>query len=312
MVDNIKLFVPRCRDMPDIGCYLDSGAVEKVNIKTGEVMIQGNVDNIKVSQLLGGYSIQGSLPKLLYGNNVCQLTRKDIGVAIEKLSDRLHLPLGDADITSIEVGANICLSKQHTAYTRLLGDMPRMQRVSMADSLYYQGSGKVHPRQYYFYDKVAEVKKSGGTMPQGLEAANMMRYEMRLKGRLTKQLSIPEFKAATLQDRAVYRGLVDRWLDGYQSITKLVGDKDDSMMNISSVKDAKELFFAQLIAKAGGSSAIDEYLSKLKEQSNIKDRREISKIKLGLQKLASKTSLTSDNGDIEELTAKVKQIAQDS
>ena len=61
-----------------------------------------------------------------------------------------------------------------------------------------------------------------------------------------------------------------------------------------------------------GSSAIDEYLSKLKEQSNIKDRREISKIKLGLQKLASKTSLTSDNGDIEELTAKVKQIAQDS
>ena len=103
MVDNIKLFVPRCRDMPDIGCYLDSGAVEKVNIKTGEVMIQGNVDNIKVSQLLGGYSIQGSLPKLLYGNNVCQLTRKDIGVAIEKLSDRLHLPLDDADITSISV-----------------------------------------------------------------------------------------------------------------------------------------------------------------------------------------------------------------
>ncbi len=101
MVDNIKLFVPRCRDMPDIGCYLDSGAVEKVNIKTGEVMIQGNVDNIKVSQLLGGYSIQGSLPKLLYGNNVCQLTRKDIGVAIEKLSDRLHLPLYDADITKI-------------------------------------------------------------------------------------------------------------------------------------------------------------------------------------------------------------------
>ena len=58
---------------------------------------------------------------------------------------------------------------------------------------------------------------------------------------------------------------------------------------------------------------IASYLVELfKQQSNIKDRREISKIKLGLQKLASKTSLTSDNGDIEELTAKVKQIAQDS
>ena len=311
MIDKIKLSLPRCRDMPDISGYLDNGN-ESSNVKTGEVSVFGNVENIKVMQYFGGYSIQGSLPKFLYGNNVCQLTRKEVGQAIEKLSDRLHLPLNDARVTSIEVGANICLTKQHTAYTRLLGDMPRMQRVSMADSLYYKGSGKVHPRQYYFYDKVAEVRKSGGTMPQGLEAANMMRYEMRLKGRLPKQLSIPEFKAATLQDRAVYSGLIDRWLDGYQSITKLVGDKDDSMMNISSVKDAKELFFAQLIAKAGGSSAIDEYLSKLKEQSNIKDRREISKIKLGLQKLASKTSLTSDNGDIEELTAKVKQIAQDS
>lgn len=157
MIDNIKLSLPRCRDMPDISGYLDNGN-ENCSMKTGEVSVYGNVENIKVTQYFGGYSIQGSLPKFLYGNNVCQLTRKEVGLAIEKLSDRLHLPLDDADITKIEVGANICLAKQHTAYTRLLGDMPRMQRVSMADSLYYQGSGRVYPRQYYFYDKVAEVK----------------------------------------------------------------------------------------------------------------------------------------------------------
>lgn len=310
MIDKINLSLPRCRDMPDISGYLDNGN-ESSNIKTGEVSVFGNVENIKVMQYFGGYSIQGSLPKFLYGNNVCQLTRKEVGQAIEKLSDRLHLPLNDARVTSIEVGANICLTKQHTAYTRLLGDMPRMQRVSMADSLYYQGSGKVHPRQYYFYDKVAEVRKSGGTMPQGLEAANMMRYEMRLNGRLPFQLSIPEFKGSTLQDRKVYQELINRWLNGYLSINKLVNMEDEHLKKGMSVKEAQEVFIAQQIAK-GGSSMIDEFIAKLKQNECFDNRLYYNRVKSNLQKLASKTKLSVDNGDIEELTAKVKQIAQDS
>ncbi len=310
MIDNIKLSLPRCRDMPDISGYLDNGN-ENCSMKTGEVSVYGNVENIKVTQYFGGYSIQGSLPKFLYGNNVCQLTRKEVGLAIEKLSDRLHLPLDDADITKIEVGANICLAKQHTAYTRLLGDMPRMQRVSMADSLYYQGSGRVYPRQYYFYDKVAEVKKHGGTMPQGLEAANMMRYEMRLNGRLPFQLSIPEFKGSTLQDRVVYQELINRWLNGYLSINKLVNMEDEHLKKGMSVKEAQEVFIAQQIAK-GGSSIIDEFIAKLKQNECFDNRLYYNRVKSNLQKLASKTKLSVDNGDIEELTAKVKQIAQDS
>ena len=310
MIDKINLSLPRCRDMPDISGYLDNGN-ESSNVKTGEVSVFGNVENIKVMQYFGGYSIQGSLPKFLYGNNVCQLTRKEVGQAIEKLSDRLHLPLNDARVTSIEVGANICLTKQHTAYTRLLGDMPRMQRVSMADSLYYQGSGKVHPRQYYFYDKVAEVRKSGGTMPQGLEAANMMRYEMRLNGRLPFQLSIPEFKGSTLQDRKVYQELINRWLNGYLSINKLVNMEDEHLKKGMSVKEAQEVFIAQQIAK-GGSSMIDEFIAKLKQNECFDNRLYYNRVKSNLQKLASKTKLSVDNGVIEELTAKVKQIAQDS
>lgn len=310
MIDKIKLSLPRCRDMPDISGYLDNGN-ESSNVKTGEVSVFGNVENIKVMQYFGGYSIQGSLPKFLYGNNVCQLTRKEVGQAIEKLSDRLHLPLNDARVTGIEVGANICLTKRHTAYTRLLGDMPRMQRVSMADSLYYQGSGKVHPRQYYFYDKVAEVRKSGGTMPQGLEAANMMRYEMRLNGRLPFQLSIPEFKGSTLQDRKVYQELINRWLNGYLSINKLVNMEDEHLKKGMSVKEAQEVFIAQQIAK-GGSSMIDEFIAKLKQNECFDNRLYYNRVKSNLQKLASKTKLSVDNGDIEELTAKVKQIAQDS
>lgn len=312
MIDNIKLYLPRCRDMPDIGGWLDTGA-EQNDITTGEAKVFGKVGNIKVSQRYGGYTIQGSLPKFLYGDNVSQLTRKDVGTAIEKLSDRLHLPLCDADITSIEVGANFCLSKPTGCYTRLLGSMPRLQRKVMAGSVYYQGMGKYHPREYYFYNKIEEVRAKGGIVPAGFGTANMLRYEMRLQGRLTKQLSIPEFKASTLQDRAVYKELVKRWLDGYLSIDKLQDMNDDGLKEVASIKGAKEILFSQLIAKAGGSSAIEEFVSKLKAESGLAGKRDaISRVRSSLYEIASISSLRVDNSLIGELTSRVKQMALDS
>lgn len=77
MIDNVKLFMPRCRDMPDIVGYLDSG-VEQNDITTGETRLFGKVGNVRVIQSVGGYSIQGSLPKFLNGNNIVTLNRHTI------------------------------------------------------------------------------------------------------------------------------------------------------------------------------------------------------------------------------------------
>ena len=309
MVDNVKLYLPRCRDMPSVTPYLDSGS-ERTDIDTGEVSVYGSVSNIMVSQTFGGYYIQGSLPKYLYGNNVCQLTRKDIGTAIESLSDTLHLPIQDADVTGIEVGANICLSKVPSAYIGLLGDMPRMKRVMLGDSLYYRGSGKVFPRQYYFYDKKQEVKEKGGVMPHRLETSNMLRYEMRLYRRLAKQLGIQELKATTLQDRAVYRELVNRWLDGYLSINKITDMKGSGYVKGMSVKQVREIFVAQQLAK-DGALAIENLITGLKAESFFTDRREYSKLKKSLYDIVGKGKSSVDNALIDELTDNVRLIAQD-
>lgn len=295
--------------MPSVASYLDSGS-ERTDIDTGEVSVYGSVSNIMVSQTFGGYYIQGSLPKYLYGNNVCQLTRKDIGTAIENLSETLHLPIQDADVTGIEVGANICLSKVPSVYIGLLGDMPRMKRVMLGDSLYYRGSGKVFPKQYYFYDKKQEVKEKGGVMPVGLETANMLRYEMRLTKRLPKQLGIQELKASTLQDRAVYRELVNRWLDGYLSINKITDMKGSGYVKGMSVKQVREIFVAQQLAK-GGALAIDNLITGLKAESFFTDRREYNKLKKSLYDIVGKGKSSVDNALINELTDNVKSIAQD-
>lgn len=295
--------------MPSVAPYLDSGS-ERTDIDTGEVSIYGSVSNIMVSQTFGGYYIQGSLPKCLYGNNVCQLTRKDIGTAIENLSDTLHLPIQDADVTGIEIGANICLSKMPSVYIGLLGDMPRMKRVMLGDSLYYRGNGKAFPKQYYFYDKKQEVKEKGGVMPIGLETANMLRYEMRLTKRLPKQLGIQDFKASTLQDRAVYRELVNRWLDGYLSINKITDMKGSGIGKGLSVKDAQNIFIARCLAK-GGVSAINDFVDELKQNSIFNERRYYGRLKESLCKLASKGKSSVDNTSIDELTDNIKLIAQD-
>ena len=295
--------------MPSVAPYLHRGS-ERTDIDTGEVSIYGSVSNIMVSQTFGGYYIQGSLPKYLYGNNVCQLTRKDIGTAIESLSDTLHIPIQDADVTGIEVGANICLSKMPSAYIGLLGDMPRMKRVMLGDSLYYRGSGKVFPKQYYFYDKKQEVKEKGCVMPVGLETANMLRYEMRLTKRLPKQLGIQELKASTLQDRAVYRELVNRWLDGYLSINKITDMKEGGIGKGLSVKEAQNIFIARCLAK-GGVASINDFVDELKQNSVFDERRYYGRLKESLCKLASKGKSSVDNALIDELTDNVKLIAQD-
>lgn len=295
--------------MPSVAPYLDRGS-ERTDIDTGETTICGNVGNIRIVQTFGVYCIEGSFPKYLYGNNVCQLTRKDIGTAIENLSDTLHLPIQDADVTGIEVGANICLSKMPSVYIGLLGDMPRMKRVMLGDSLYYRGNGKVFPKQYYFYDKGQEVKEKGGVMPVGLETANMLRYEMRLYRHLPKQLGIQELKASTLQDRAVYRELVNRWLDGYLSINKITDMKGSGIGKGLSVKDAQNIFIARCLAK-GGVSAINDFVDELKQNSIFDERRYYGRLKESLCKLASKGKSSADNTSVNELTDNIKLIAQD-
>ena len=308
MIDNVKLYLQRCRDMPNVSLYLDSGN-EKTNIATGETSVYGSVENMMIAQTFGGYYIQGSLPKYLYGNNVCQLTRKDVGMAIEKLSDTLHIPLQDADVTSIEVGANVCLSKPPSAYIRLLGNMPRMKRVMLGDSLYYRGSGKTFPKQYYFYDKKQEVKEKGGVMPVGLETANMLRYEMRLYRHLSKQLGIQEVKASTLQDRAVYQELVSRWLEGYLSINKITDMKGSGKKKGLSVKDAQTIFIARCLAKSGISS-INDFVDELRQDDCFDNRLYYNRLKVNLQKLASKGKSSASNALIDELTDSIKMITQ--
>ena len=225
MYDKIKLWIDRAvigRHFPIIAPVLED-AKEQTDLATGETRTFGSVGGLKVSIYTGGISIIGSLPKFIYGNNVCSFDRHSTQRAIEKLSDIFHINIADADVTGIEFGTNFPMKHKVTDYLSKLGEMPRLSRYHFEPStLYYKGRGKNTPKVFAFYDKLSEAEAKGMDYPSGVSGENLLRYEMRLTGRLKTQLGIADLQASTLYDRTFYRKLVKLYQNSYYSISKNV------------------------------------------------------------------------------------------
>ena len=276
MYDKIKLFVQRNSGTPDISGYLDE-AKEQTDIRTGEVNVFGSLEGLKVCMYVGGYSIIGSLAKYMYQSNIYPLDRHTTAQAIEKLSDSLHLDLKEADVTGVEFGTQFLMKKPPQVYINKLGDMPRRKRLLCAEStLYYTGTGSQQRQRQKqvlcFYDKKADAAAKGLIMPQGFERSNLLRYELRLNGRIPHQTGRHTVTASTLSDREFYRQLVTMWEDNYFSISKLNGVKQNVMNEIKSVKDAKAVLFARLLSQSG-KDVITDYLEELKQNNVFKDSK---------------------------------------
>ena len=227
MYDKLKLWAARTRDTPDITKFLDR-AKEQIDHDTGEITTFGSLEGLKISIFTGGISIIGSLSKYLYPNNIYPLDRHSTAEAVEKLSDNLHLNISDAKVTGLEFGTQFVMRHKPEDYLRRLGDMPRLQRYHFdVGTLYYKPRGRQKPKVYAFYDKKADAAAKGMVLPVGFEDANLLKYEMRLNGRLPQQIGVPEVTASTLSESGFYRLMVKRYQDSYFAISKLNQVKTD-------------------------------------------------------------------------------------
>ena len=311
MYDKIKLFVQRNSGTPDISGYLDE-AQEQTNIRTGEVNVFGSLEGLKVCMYVGGYSIIGSLAKYMYQSNIYPLDRNTTAQAIEKLSDSLHLDLKEADVTGVEFGTQFLMKKPPQVYINKLGDMPRRKRLLCAEStLYYTGTGSQQRQRQKqvlcFYDKKADAAAKGLIMPQGFERSNLLRYELRLNGRIPHQTGRHTVTASTLSDREFYRQLVTMWEDNYFSISKLNGVKQNVMNEIKSVKDAKAVLFARLLSQSG-KDVITDYLEELKQNNVFKDSKYYTRTKNALLEIGNNPKMAVSDEDIKELDNEVKNV----
>ena len=311
MYDKIKLFLQRNSGTPDISSYLDE-AKEQTDLRTGEVNVFGSLEGLKVGLYVGGYSIVGSLAKYMYPSNIYPLDRKTTAQAIEKLSDSLHLDLKEADVTGVEFGTQFLMRKPPQVYINKLGDMPRRKRLLCAEgTLYYTGTGRQQRQRQKqvlcFYDKKADAAAKGLIMPQGFERSNLLRYELRLNGRIPHQTGRHTVTASTLSEREFYRKLVSMWEDSYFSISKMNGIKKNVMEEIKSVKDAKDVLFARLLSQSG-KDVITDYLEELKQNNVFKDSKYYTRAKNALLDIANNQKAAVSDEDIKELDNEVKNV----
>ena len=308
MYDKVKLWVDRAvigRHFPIIAPVLEE-AKEQTDLATGETRTFGSVGGLKVSIYTGGISIIGSLPKFLYGNNVCLFDRHSTQKAIEKLSDIFHINITDADVTGIEFGTNFPMKHKVTDYLSKLGEMPRLSRYHFEPStLYYKGRGKNTPKVFAFYDKLSEAEAKGMDYPSGVSGENLLRYEMRLTGRLKTQLGIADLQASTLYDRTFYRKLVKLYQNSYYSISKNVQLKDNAMSEIKTVSDAINTLMARLLSQTDKAQIV-AFLDELRAAQVFNDSKYYTRLKNKINEIATKSDFVVTDELIRELDNDIK------
>ena len=304
--DKVKIWIDRAivgDNHPTITNYLDR-AKQETDLQTGEVKTTGCIEGLKVSVFASGLYIVGSLPKFIFGSNVYPLDRHKAVQAIEKISDTLHIQVKEGVVKSLEFGANYLMKNPVPDYLLRLGSMQRLERVQLShNSIRYEGRGKKQPRVFAFYDKIADAAAKGMECPNGLE--NLLRFEIRLNGRLPYQLSVPEVKASTLTDMQFYRMMVEYYINSYFSISKLNQIKTDVMSEIRTPKDAFDVFVARLISQTD-QNQINGFLDELKRAGVFVDRKNYSRLKNKILEVATKANITIADELIKELDDEVK------
>lgn len=307
MYDKVKLWAIRTRATPDVSKSLDR-AKDLIDHETGEVCTFGSLEGLKVAIYTGGISIIGSLAKYLYPNNIYPLDRHTTAQAIEKLSDSLHINLNDAKVTGLEFGTQFIMAHPVENYLSKLGDMPKLLRYHFdVGTLYYKPKGKLQLKVFAFYDKKADAVAKNMTLPVGFDEANLLKYEMRLNGRLPQQLGVPEVIASTLSENFFYRLMMERYQESYFSISKLKQIKANVMGNIKTVSDAFDVLVALLINQSD-QSVIATFLEELKEDKVFKDRKYLSRLRKKIEEVSAKAFLETSDEIIKELDDEIRNI----
>lgn len=305
MFDKVKLWKQweEGEDFAALPTYLDE-AKEQIDHKSGEVRYFGYLKSMRVAIYPNGMSIEGSLPKYLYGgNNIYPLDRHTTQEALSSLGDALHVDIMSAKVTGLEFGYNFVMEHPPREYLQRLGDMPRRQRYSFCnDTIYYRRKGANQPDTMTFYDKIEDAKAKGMKPPKGLENAHILRSEIRFKGNLCKMLNQPQITASTLSEKPFYKDLMKRFVGAYMSIRKLPRLCPEYVSLIKSPKDAQEAFFALVMAKQGTTiDDVNNFVQSLQDAHTFDQRKDYSRLREMLQRVIGKAKMRANDPLISEL-----------
>ena len=276
-----------------------SGITE--HTRANETYISGYLKNYRVNISEQGVSLKGSLAKYFLSDNFKTLNRSDSNKAIEMMSDELSLSIGNASVRRIDFAHNFLMKYDPQAYYNYLGECQYYNRLPQEKSLYYSNS----QRQKLFYNKIAEGKAKGLTLPNVWNGQNVLRYEMRFKSRLPKQFKQTEITASKLSNEKFYMSVFDKWFNEYEAINKL-HTINYNLSEMNSPKDFKkqlELFAIKMIGQ-------DKIMQEIENMRHLKafDKPEYySRLKKEIRELCKTPEMTKTSELVSELDQKIKR-----
>lgn len=286
-----------------IPCYLED--VGEHNYSSG-TFITGSVGGLKVS--LNRYVLKvkdGSLCKWYLGDNYKTMRRGDTQQAIEKLSDMLHVPMGRATITRLDIAQNFITRHPPDVYLFHLGALRYATRLQAPGSLYYSQTS----RQLCFYDKNKEQKSHGGLVPELYVGRNVLRYEQRYTKRIALQLKTNKVTGAMLYDEKFYISLLNRWKTAYMDIQKI----NDISLNFQAMKTKQQLYkmgVLSLIEKEGGQTQMLQQISEAQKRGELSKKQAYDLRQAINEACKIRNGLTIQNEAIKELDRKVNEAVK--
>lgn len=281
-------------------CYLDNVAEHTYS---DGVVVTGDVGNLKVT--LNHFQVKvrdGSLCKWYLGSNFKTMGRKDTQMAIERLSDTLHLPIGKAIITRIDVAQNLITRYPPDVYYNHLGLLKYATRLQEPNGIYYSQTGG----RLAFYDKCKEQRKKGEDVPELYEGKNVLRYEQRYSKRIAQQMKVPEVTGSMLYDEAFYIGMLNRWRDTYRDIQKV----NDVNLNFGVMKTKQQLYrmgVLSLIKQAGGQLEFITQINEAQKRGELTKKQAFDLRTIVKDVCKIREGLTAPNEAIQELDKKVSE-----
>lgn len=304
MYDTIHLWLPiaeaRSFDLSKSKTVQGLSSTTEHQKADGQVYVSGYLSNYKVCISGQGVSLKGSLAKYFLPDNFHTLTRSDSERAFEKMADELHLPIQRAKVCRIDFAQNFLMRYEPEAYYSYLGECQYYNRQPQTKSLYYSNG----LRQKVFYNKIAEGKAKGMSLPEVWSGQHVLRYEMRFISRLPKQFNRADISASTLSDDKFYIQIFDKWLAEYEAINKL----NSVNFNLSSMNSPKD-FWKQINLMAInmiGQDRIMQEVENLRHQKAFDKPEYYSRLKKEIKELCKTPELTASSDLVAELDQKIK------
>lgn len=291
-IDTVRLFIPGPLDAP-LQDVLDD--CQEVYRNGALHSVTGTLGSLRVCTFEAGTSVSGSFPRFLHGANTVPLSLDGAEQLLGMIADGLRLPsdrVRHAQVTRLDLAADLVLPRPPIEYTQALIEVPRTNalRLGPASVLF-----KTTQRELAFYDKGAEVQAKGGVLPALLQGRHVLRYELRLKQKLTKHYG-QQVRAEDLAAPAFMEKAAMDWADRGASVrfTALGAGLD-----VSTVHALRESLAAQALIVPGKEQDVLHQISHAAATGDI-SRQQASRLRMSVRALSDAATLSHQGSHQDE------------